>query len=645
MPKSKISLKILHLEDDPADSDLILAILREENISASLDRVDNHVEFVRSLTNGTYDLILADFSLPEFDGISALRIVQEKQLDLPFIFVTGTLGEELAVECLKSGATDYVLKNKLYRLIPALMRTINEQEEKKKRIQAEENYTKLASVVEQATAAVIITDLEGNINYVNPAFVKMSGYSGREVLGKCLRDIKTEFEDPEIYKNFLITIRAGKTWSGTSSNYKKDGTLYYEKTVIFPIKNSENRIINYAAINHDVTSNYELSEQLRQAQKLENIGQLAGGIAHDFNNYLSIINGYAELSMATLSSKHPVYKKIKEISSAGSKASNLVRQLLAFSRKQIIQPKILKANDLITSLEKMLNRLIGEDIRITLDLAGDTGFIKADPGQFEQILINLIVNARDALNMRVKSRLKKRITIKTEKVVLEKIRVTTLPDYYTRITVSDNGTGMSPETMHKVFEPFFTTKMEGEGTGLGLSTVYGIVKQNNGHISVQSKEGKGCIFIIDWPSIHEDKPIEDISRSENIMIGGDETVLLAEDEAGVRAITREMLHSLGYNVIEASNGQEAIEIIRRNIGRINLVISDVVMPEMGGFELAEQLKKISPCLQILLATGYTDHRIVEKSNIELVLKPFHMQKLAQKVRQVLDRKQSAHVFN
>jgi PAS domain S-box-containing protein len=512
------------------------------------------------------------------------------------------------------------------------------------KMRAEREVFRLASVVQQASESIVITDLKGNIEYVNPTFEEITGYNFSEVSGKNPRILKTDQQDQMFYRNLWKTISSGHTWTGTFVNRRKDGSIFYEDAVIFPIKNNEGQMINYAAVKRDVTKEYKLAEQLRQAQKLEGIGQLAGGIAHDFNNILSVINGFSELALLSIDSNHRIYNNLRNISQAGTRASSLVRQLLAFSRKQIIKPIVVDINELMVGLEKMLRRLIGEDINMKLKLSKDIGYIKADPGQFEQILINLIVNARDAVNIHKNRASEKKIIIETKRVYLDETYVLAHPGsrtgYHTRVIISDTGIGMDEDTQRKIFDPFFTTKPEGEGTGLGLSTVYGIVKQNDGSIYVYSEQGKGTSFAINWPCIAAKQLGEKSIGSRENLVGGKETILLAEDEDAVRAFACETLNSLGYQVFEAANGLEAIELVRVNSPKIKLLISDVVMPEMGGKELVDKMKKLIPDIKVIFTSGYTDSHIVHSGvldeNINFLHKPYSVQVLAKKVREILD---------
>ena len=381
----------------------------------------------------------------------------------------------------------------------------------------------------------------------------------------------------------------------------------------------------------------EKEEQLRQSQKMEAVGQLAGGIAHDFNNLLTAINGYSELSLRRLQAEDPLHRNIKEIKKAGERAASLTRQLLAFSRKQVLQPKVLALNSIISEVEKMLSRLIGEDIELRTVLEPQLGSIKADPGQIEQVLLNLAVNARDAMPHGGK------LTIETGNVYLDgeyaKQHIAVNPGHYVMLAVSDSGTGMDEKTQARIFEPFFTTKEAGKGTGLGLSTVYGIVKQSGGNIWVYSEVGQGTSFKVYMPRVDEGAQEYKRSAEPEDVMQGTGVILLAEDEEMVRKLAREVLEMCGYKVLEAANGGAALLICERHQESIDLLITDVIMPEMGGRELATRLSQLRPEMKVLYMSGYTDNAIVHQGVLDeganFIQKPFSPQTLASKIREVL----------
>lgn len=512
------------------------------------------------------------------------------------------------------------------------------------RKQAEAQLARLASLVEQSNESIIITDLEGNIEYVNPAFEKTSGYTLIEVVGENPNILKSGRHDSDFYDNLWNTIRHGELWSGVMINKKKDNTLYYEDSVIFPIKNKSDEIINFAAVKKDITSERQLEEQLFQSQKLEAIGQLAGGIAHDFNNILTVINGYADLLLMKINNNNPLYNNISGIANAGKRAHGLVRQLLAFSRKQIMEAQNVDLNKLIVDLDKMMQRLIGEDIIIVRKLEENLPFISADPAQIEQILINLVVNARDAIIKNNLPTADRQITIETSLTIIDKESSVDKSAQYSgqfiSINVSDTGVGMDKQTKDKIFEPFFTTKAKGEGTGLGLATVYGIVKQNKGMIFVYSEEGIGTTFKIYWPCLQSYEARKQVESSLQDIKRGTETILVAEDDLEVQNLICDALNSLGYKVVKASNGEEALKIFEENNRNFDLLITDVVMPKMSGAELVEIISKKEPNLKVLFTSGYTGEQMIrsgiKKREINFLAKPYSIDVLAKKIREIIE---------
>ena len=509
------------------------------------------------------------------------------------------------------------------------------------RKKAETQLMRLAQVIEQASEAVIITDISGSIEYVNPAFEKITGYRFEEVLGQNPRILKSGKHDEAFYQNLWDTITSGAVWRGKFINKKKDGSLYYEEAAIFPITDDKGKIINFAAVKHDITSQHLLEEQFQQAQKMEAVGKLAGGIAHDFNNLLTVINGYCDLLLYRIKPGEPFYNEISQIQKAGERAAALTSQLLAFSRKQLIQPKILNINQVVHNTEKMFKRIIGEDIQVVLHLKPDVHNIKIDPGQLDQVIMNLIVNARDAMpNGGI-------LTIETDNVVIDQSFVQThlgaTPGLYVRLTISDTGIGMDEETQSHIFEPFFTTKGRDKGTGLGLSTVYGIVKQNNGYILVESAPGEGTTFRIYFPAETREETASE-SHVQATFKGNGETILLIEDEEEVRALAQKILSENNYQVLLASDGESALKIIEEYSRTIHLVLTDVVMPGRSGPEVARAIQEKRPGTKVVYMSGYTDDSILPHGilaeNTRLIQKPFGSLELLRTIREALEESDS-----
>jgi len=514
------------------------------------------------------------------------------------------------------------------------------------RKQAEEALVRLATAVEQAAESIVITDTDGTIQYVNPAFERTTGYARDEIIGQNPRLLKSEKEDSALYDDLWETIKRGDVWTGHFTNRKKDGTLYEEEATISPVRDTSGNVVNFVAVKRDVTKEVGLETQLMQAQKMEAVGQLAGGIAHDFNNLLTAVIGYSQLTLRNLGDRDPMRADIAEIEKAGLRAAELTGQLLAFSRKQVFQPKNLALNALVTDLQKMLRRLIGEDIELAAVLDLELGTVKADPGQLQQVIMNLIVNARDAMPEGGK------LTIETANVDLDSDYAAqhfeVIPGAYCMLAISDNGSGMDEDTRSHIFEPFFTTKGLGRGTGLGLSTVYGIVKQSGGHISVKSDPGHGATFQIYLPRVVELAEDEDLRREPLSLPNGDETLLLVEDEAAVRELAARVLRDYGYTVLEASDPSQALRAIdEHSADEVQLLVTDVVMPQMSGRDLAEQLAPLRPDMRVLYVSGYTDRAIVHHGVLDegtpFLQKPFTAEALVCKVREVLDARVCAGV--
>jgi len=505
----------------------------------------------------------------------------------------------------------------------------------RKRAQAE--LTRLAAAVQQTADSILITDPAGNIEYVNPAFERITGYSNEEALGHNPRILKSGKNNPAVYADLWQTIKRGGVWEGQLVNKKKDGTMFSERATISAVRDKSGQVTHYVAVKKDMTHEIQLEDQLRQSQKMEAIGQLAGGVAHDFNNLLTAINGYSSLALQRIDVDSPIKSYLEEIKKAGDRAANLTRQLLAFGRKQILQPVPLNLNDIVTDMNKMLRRLIGEDIELNAKLDPKLKTIKADPGQIEQVLVNLVVNARDAMPSGGD------LTIETTAVELDSDyagkRVGVVPGRYVMLAVSDTGTGMSEEVRARIFDPFFTTKDKGKGTGLGLSTVYGIVKQSGGNIWVYSEEGRGTTFKVYLPQFETAEKMESL-KPESEIPHGSETILLLEDEDMVRNLTRQILESAGYKVVEAARGEEAIKRFKAENGSIDLLLTDVVMPEMSGKEVADRICELRPSAKVLFMSGYTDEAIVHHgvldSNVQFIQKPFTPAALAIKIREVLE---------
>lgn len=527
-------LRLIHLEGNPADAELIDSTLRNAGIPCQTKRVHTREDFLAALRQGGFSLILADTTVPDFDGAAALDLARALHPDVPFLFVSGMQGEEFAVDMMQRGATDYISKQRLGRLVPSVRRTLRELDERLERKRAEDA-------------------------------LRMS------------------------------------------------------------------------------------EKQLRQAQKMEAVGRLAGGLAHDFNNLLTVIMGHSQVLLDELSVGSPIRAKIEEMQKAGERAANLIRQLMAFSRKQPMEPNVLPLNSVIGNVEGMLRRLIGEDIQLVIRPDPHNGHVKADPGQLEQVLMNLVVNARDAMpNGGL-------LAIETSQVELARTpmhHLHPLPlGHYVKLTVTDTGCGMNTDVLGHLFEPFFTTKDAHKGTGLGLSTVFGIVTTCGGGIDVWSQVGHGTTFDLYFPRATPQTTATSTDSPQAQPRQGSEIILLVEDDNGVRDLVRRELLKTGYQVIEAKNGVEACLTATQQSYHVDLLLTDVVMPGMNGRELAEHLAVIKPNLRVLFMSGYLDDISVNSGmdphRTTFLQKPFTPDLLLRTVRALLDSSASgtgpAHV--
>ncbi len=495
-------------------------------------------------------------------------------------------------------------------------------------------------ISENAADMIAVVDPDGRRLYNSPAYARILGYSNEDLSS-------TSFYDQVHPDDRYVAVQAVKEATGVSQvrtiQYRmrhKDGSWHVIESGASAILNPEGAVEKFVIVNRDVSEQRQLEEKFRQAQKMEAVGRLSGGVAHDFNNLLGVIIGYAEFLQESLQPENSLRSSVDEILKAGKRAASLTRQLLAFSRQQVLDPKVLDLNVVVSDMDKMLRRLIGEDIELSTMPGADLGRIKADQGQLEQVLLNLVVNARDAMPQGGK------LLIDTQNMVMDEAFVRRYPypvqpGPYVCLTVTDSGIGMDVETKARAFEPFFTTKEKGKGTGLGLSTVYGVVKQSGGYIDIYSSPGTGTTFKIYLPRVHEaiqaEKTLGGVTSST-----GNETILLAEDESSLRTLTRNTLELCGYKVLEAKDGIEALEVSDRYKGPIDLLLTDMVMPGMGGRALAQELTRRRPEIRLAYMSGYTGQAVGSQGPVDpgsvFLLKPFTRELLTRKIREALDRR-------
>ena len=635
-------LRVLFIEDRPADAELAEVELRRGGLDVTVDVVATRSDLEAGLRARAYDVILSDYNLDGWTGMDALDAIRSLGVDTPCLLVTGSIGDAAAVECLKHGVADYVTKDRLARLPMAVRQALEQYRLRRREAEAAERLRRSEaehrSLIEHAPLGIFRVTPEGQPLTANPALLRMVGYGSAEELPR--PDVLSGlFADPEERQRLRTQLQTSEAAAFETRWKRRDGTIITVRVNVRMVRGAGEAVEFYEGMVEDVSEQRLLEAQFRQAQRLEAVGRLAGGVAHDFNNILTAITGYSDLLLDDLAPDDPKRPDVKEIKAAAARAAALTRQLLAFSRKQVLQTRVLDLNAVVRGLETMLRRLLGEDVRLEVALGLDLGAVRADPGQIEQVVLNLAVNARDAMPEGG------RLTLETANVSLDEEYARAHPGAsagpHVLLAVSDTGTGMDEATRSRLFEPFFTTKAVGKGTGLGLSTVYGIVKQSGGSIWVYSEPGRGATFKIYLPRV--DAPVEEplAVRAPAPVRGGHETVLLAEDDAGVRDVVASTLEQKGYRVLRASDGQVALELARALTDSIALLITDIVMPGRTGRELAETLGAERPGLKVLYLSGYTDDAVVRhgvlEAGVPFLQKPFTPAALAAKVRDLLDR--------
>ncbi len=775
-------LRILIVEDVPEDAELVQRELRSAGLVFETARVEEEAGLLAALDTFRPDIVLADYSLPRFDGLAAVRLVSARCPEVPVVVVTGSINEEIAADCLRAGAVDYVIKEHLARLAPAVRAALERAElraEKKgvearqrqveqdlaqqyallrvvldssdaaifaldrdlrvtafnrahaqmmkslygmetfvgvglweqvrgsaedaarmraslgrvldgeavleealcgadgrlrrwlavsynpvrsedgnvngavvvaqdisQRRRQEEQLRQLHRAVEQSPVSIVITDPSGAIEYVNPRFEQLTGYSAAEVLGKNPRIVKSGLTSPGVYENLWRTISSGASWQGELQNRRKDGSLFWENVQISAVRAPGGLIRNYVAVKEDVTERRRAADALKrtqrmltQSQKMEAIGRLAGGVAHDFNNLLSVILGHTERVREEIGPDHPSRGRIEQVAWAAEKAGGLTKQLLAFSRLQVLEPRVIRLDSVVADARKMLERIIGEDVELAVAVPESLGSVKADPGQMVQVVLNLAVNARDAMPRGG------RLTIECADTDLDERYAVGHPPFvagrYVMMAVTDTGQGMDIETQRRVFEPFFTTKPEGQGTGLGLSTVYGIVKQSGGFVWVYSELGVGTTFKVYLPRIDEPpEPVPVAQQPPAPRTSGKSgaRILLVEDDDGVRELMTDILETEGYVVLATGHPAAALELAP-SLGIFDLLVSDVIMPGMSGHELAIKLAELQPGLRTLYVSGYAGEALARSGGIDrserFLQKPFSERALLEHVAAAL----------
>lgn len=638
-------LQVLLVGQKEEDFFLIREILERNRsmLRSELDHARSLDEAKCMLEQKPYGLILFEHETGNADAVRLLTDFHHAGRSVPFILLTENTDERTIAELIQSGNWNCVAKSELdgATLVRSIRSTMALHSMRNEQRSAEVSLRKLSRAVEQSPDTVVITDRAGIIEYVNPAFEALTGYASDEARGKTPRIIKSGEQGPEIYQDMWKTILAGKVFRGILVNRKKNGELYYVEESICPVRDAQGQITHFIANGRDLTERLRLEAQLLQAQKMDAVGRLAGGVAHDFNNLLTIITSYSELALDAIPEDSPLAAKIQEVLLAAKRAAELTRQLLAFSRKQPQALRVVDLNPVVAAISKTLPRLIGEDIEFSFIPGQGLGPVRVDPLQMEQVLMNLAANARDAMPQGGHFR------IETSPASLDQDYIQRKPaaipaGNYAVITVTDDGCGIPREHIGHVFEPFYTTKASGKGTGLGLATVYGIVKQNKGYIWVYSEPGAGTVFKIYLPCADKNRPAEHIIPKNEVAAPGTETLLLVEDEQAVRRATGEFLRMLGYHVLEAKDGLDALTVAKQHSASIDLLVTDVVMPNLSGGELAKKLARERPETKFLFVSGYAGKTVLDHHVLDLetnfLQKPYSLKQLGAKIRSALDGK-------
>jgi two-component system cell cycle sensor histidine kinase/response regulator CckA len=634
----KRKLRVLHLEDNQNDHLLVTETLRADGLQCEFTLAKSKSEFTEALGHDKYDLIISDFSIPSYDGLSALAVAREVSPQTPFIFFSGTIGEEVAVDSLKYGAVDYVLKQRPHRLIPAIRRALHNAEDRARLHSAEEKIREQIEFLNKAQDAILVLNLEGLVIYWNKSAERIYGWNAEDAMGKKLADLVFHGVSAPQLDEVLKTVNERGEWVGELRETTNAGKALVVQGRCNLIRDGQNRPKSYLLINTDITERKQLEEQFLRAQRLQSLGALVSGIAHDLNNMLVPIIVGVDILRAEKISEDAEFM-LQTMEGSARRSADMVRQMLAFARGGEASNTIIHPDQLVKEMSKFISETFPKSIHCRAHADKSSWQIFGLPTQLHQILLNLCVNARDAMpeggTLTLAS---KNVKLSSAEAALHK---DAKPGNYLCLSVSDTGHGISAEQMEKIFQPFFTTKAPGKGTGLGLSTCQSIAKSHNGFITVQSKINSGTEFKVYLPASSIAALEETAFLKKALPPGKGECILVVDDEEGLLAITRAALENYGYNVLTATSGFEAVVQFTKNPDAVNLVITDLAMPFMDGFETIAALRKIRPEIKIIIASG-SEKEVEEAKNrvvtSSFVAKPFTNDELIEAVHDVLTRK-------
>ena len=637
-------LRVLIVEHSRPDVELILAQLKGIGARFHTTIVEDQQQFHRALRENDFGIVLSDYRLPNWTGLDAFRDLRAHGKDTPFVVVTGTLGEEAAVECIKQGVSDFVLKDNLPRLPTVIKRTLNEKALRDENNRAREalrlSETRNRDLVEHAVYGIFHAAADGTFLDANPALLSILGCSQLEDL-QALNLVRDVYRFPEQFLQHVADCRSRGLVRGAETEWRRRDGGFVTVRLHLRHLSAPGEADTMEFFTEDVTELRAMERQLRQAQKFEAIGQLAGGVAHDFNNVVGAILGWAELGLEENQGRTKASERFARIKEQAERAAALTRELLAFSRRQILQKQAIDLNTVTSGLISFLDKVISKNIELKV-VTAPLEAVKADSTQIEQVLMNLCLNARDAMPNGG------RMVVETEMVELDEAYARFYPGMgigrYAVLSVSDTGIGMDTETRERIFEPFFTTKEKGKGTGMGLATVYGIVKQHGGFIHVYSEPGQGSLFRVYLPvlegGVAEGSPASSV-KVPTASVGelrGTETVLIAEDHASIREMARQTLVSLGYRVLSAADGEEALRLCAEDTPAI--AILDVIMPKLGGVATAQKLATNFRGLPVIFTSGYSqdsENVGAAATNAHYLQKPYSPMALGRQVREILDQ--------